>query len=294
MIDIPPRIALGALVLSLPLLFSCRGREVPAPDYLGQIPPADTAEIFAPGVVSVEGRYEYGLSISPSFDEVFFTASDPGDGLMRIVKEDGRWLEPELADLRREGAWEFEAFFSPVGERVFFTSTVDEASRIFFSEKEGEGWSTGRLLDSPINDRNVFWSSLSGAGTIFYTDIENRRILKSEYVDGGYPEMQDPEIPGSHPYVSLDENFILFNRSGEFGRGDIFVVFKEADGSWGVPVNLGEKINTAFSETCPSLSPDERYIFFSRYNELENKSNIYWVPAQIIEDARGAFLPEEG
>ena len=30
-------------------------------DYLGQTPSGMTAEIFAPGIVSVNGRYEYGV-----------------------------------------------------------------------------------------------------------------------------------------------------------------------------------------------------------------------------------------
>jgi len=55
-------------------------------------PPDSIPKIFAKGIVSVQDRYEYGLAISPNYDEIFFTASNPGDGLMIIRKSgDGNW-----------------------------------------------------------------------------------------------------------------------------------------------------------------------------------------------------------
>jgi len=42
--------------------------------YFGQIPPGDSAEIFAPGIVSVNGRYEYGVSFSPDLKEIYLAA----------------------------------------------------------------------------------------------------------------------------------------------------------------------------------------------------------------------------
>ena len=43
--------------------------------YFGQKPPGLTPEIFAPGVISINGRYEHGISFSPNFDEVYFSAN---------------------------------------------------------------------------------------------------------------------------------------------------------------------------------------------------------------------------
>ncbi|NJO89048.1 MAG: hypothetical protein HC831_08895 [Chloroflexia bacterium] len=39
----------------------------------------------------------------------------------------------------------------------------------------------------------------------------------------------------------------------------MYVCFKNIKGHWTEPINLG--INTEFTETCPSLSPDGNYIF---------------------------------
>jgi len=47
---------------------------------------------------------------------------------------------------------------------------------------------------------------------------------------------------------------------------------------------MGDKINTPFGETCASLSPDGKYIFFSRYDEPGEKSNIYWARVDSLID----------
>ena len=44
-----------------------------APPYMGEALPAGEAVIFAPGTVSVEGRYEYAVSIHPDGDRILFS-----------------------------------------------------------------------------------------------------------------------------------------------------------------------------------------------------------------------------
>ena len=61
--------------------------------YFGQIPPGNTAEIFAPGIVSVKGRSEYALSFSPDFDEMYFSG-EKEDGVQYAYfsrLKDGKW-----------------------------------------------------------------------------------------------------------------------------------------------------------------------------------------------------------
>ena len=87
-------------------------------------------------------------------------------------------------------------------------------------------------------------------------------------MDGAYPEIEDIGLPvGTHPSVSPDESFLLFNsaRLGGFGKGDIFVSFRQDDDTWGEPQNMGSEINTEHFESCPSLSPDGQSKTFSVY-----------------------------
>jgi hypothetical protein len=250
-------------------------------DYLGQTPPGDSALIFSSNIVSVSDRYEYGLSISPNGKEIFFTAEEPGDGLMRIVNEANIWSSPQHANLRKNDSWEFEAFYTQTGDSLFFTSEDGSKQQFYFVTMTDSGWSESKKLDSPVNDDNVMWCSFSSNGNMYYTKISDFSSYRSKKINGTYQagvKISD----GAHPYVSSDESYFLYNKSGS-----IYLCFKKHDGeSWDSPVKLGNTINSSYNETCPSLSPDEKYMFFSRYNDMGNKCDIYWISTSFIEKLR--------
>jgi Tol biopolymer transport system component len=66
---------------------------------------------------------------------------------------------------------------------------------------------------------------------------------------------------------------------------DLYVSFKEQDGTWAKPINLGIAVNSNFSEFVPTISPDGKYLFFGRVEE-DGTSNVYWVSTEIIEKLR--------
>jgi hypothetical protein len=230
------------------------------------------------------GRYEYGLAVSPDGNELFFTAESPGVGLTVIRRIDDQWTKPEAANLRGNGSWEFEAFFTVDGQKLFFSSNEADqgmVSKLWQTEKGPGGWKQPRLLESPANSGSAFWAIFTRDGTMYYTNVDQGKIFRSQQVNGAYPSVEDAGFPAGsfHPSVSPDESFLLFNSSslGGSGKSDLFVSIRQSDGTWGTPKNLGPEINTVYDETCASLSADGRYIFFSRYDEPGGQSNIYWV-----------------
>ena len=60
--------------------------------------------------------------------------------------------------------------------------------------------------------------------------------------------------------ISPDGSAIVFDsyqRPGaQGGEGDLFVAFRNGDGSWGEAHNLGDGVNHAGTNFCPSISPD--------------------------------------
>ncbi|MCK5028447.1 MAG: PD40 domain-containing protein [Bacteroidales bacterium] len=262
-------------------------------DYFGQIVPQDSAIIFAPEIVSVANRYEYGLAISPNHDEVFFTCEGAEDstqisGLLRIKREGDRWLKPQKANLNQEALWEQEAFFTPDGKNVFYAVSDSIGTKIWTSSKIADGWSKGELLNSSINNsaKRLFYTSFNSKGDMYYTNVDEFKIYKSEVINGAYNNYTDIGLPrAGHAFVALDESFIIFDsrQQDSYGKLDIYVSFKEENGSWSNPINLGIKVNSEYSETCPALSPDGKYIFFGRYNDINEKSNIYWISSDIIQ-----------
>jgi len=65
--------------------------------YLGQTPPGSTPQVFAPGIVSLPGRFEYGITISPAGDEMMFTLGNwPNKRTMIMKYENNHWTLPAL------------------------------------------------------------------------------------------------------------------------------------------------------------------------------------------------------
>jgi len=258
--------------------------------FLGQTPPTDKAQIFAPGLVSRKGRYEYALSFSPDGDEVLFSAmgSDQKTVLMYARTVDDRWTEVAPVQLS-QGAKkeEMEAFFCPDGKTIFF-APYDEGMdvRIWRVETGPDGFGTARKLESPVNQAAAFYPTCASSGALYYSNIIERKIYRAEPGGGTYATTEDTGIAGAgHCYIAPNEQYALIDsrREGGFGDSDLYLVRRNGDGSWAEPINLGSQVNTHFSETCPSLSPDGKYVFFSRYNEPNEISDIYWVSSDVIK-----------
>ncbi|MBE0357502.1 hypothetical protein PPHE_b0826 [Pseudoalteromonas phenolica O-BC30] len=53
---------------------------------------------------------------------------------------------------------------------------------------------------------------------------------------------------------------------------DLYVYFKQKDGSWSKPFNLGKSINSKISETVTTVSPDGKYLFLT--DLMKNKASL--------------------
>ncbi len=60
----------------------------------------------------------------------------------------------------------------------------------------------------------------------------------------------------THPYLTADGKTLFFasDMPGGYGGFDIFKVNKQADGSWGNPINMGSKVNSDGNELHPYVS----------------------------------------
>ncbi len=263
--------------------------------YFGQNPPGMTAEIFAPGVVSVNGRYEYAVSFSPDLDEMYFSGNKKDE--VQIVyyskRKGDKWTHPKKANFTKgRKKNEFEAFVNMTGDKIYFAAydSIFSDESIWYVDRLENSWSDARKLDSPLNDDVVFYPTIAENGDLFYTSISKRKMFYAPNKNGKYPEMHEVGIDyGIHGFISPSQDFILVDARKENDKTkdkDIHVCFKKKDGTWSKPMNLGSAVNSDFTETCPSLTPDGKYLFFSRYNEEGGLSNIYWVSAEVIDKVR--------
>jgi len=251
------------------------------------------AEVFAPGLISKVGRYEFAISFAPGGERLLFTVQT----VERVVQllhssvEDGLWTPPEPVSLaagaRRD---EMEAFFARDGTRVYF-APYDEGLdvRIWKVEIDGDQWVDPEPLTGSIADAPAFFPTSASSGTIYYTNVAERKPYRARRAADGSWKAEPLAIEfGGHTFVAPDESFVLVDARADDsrGEGDIYVAFATPDRGWTKPVNLGDGVNSEYSESCPSLSDDGKYLFFSRYDEPDEVAQIYWVDAGVIEKAR--------
>jgi hypothetical protein len=74
--------------------------------------------------------------------------------------------------------------------------------------------------------------------------------------------------------------------------GDLYVCFRQPDGTWTDRVSLGEPINSKALERFPTVSPDGKYLFFTRWTP-EHDEDVFWVSAGIIEQLKAKTVQEQ-
>ncbi len=299
-------IKFSALVLVL-LLSACKTEKSDTKEsdssaqessYFGQKPPGLIPEIFAPGSVSVDGRFEGTVSFSPELTELYFAADnkDQETSIYFSKLEDDKWTSIKRIDFTKgKKKEEMHPFVSPDGKRIYFTAMdsafVDE--KIWYVNRLEDSWSDAILLDSPINDDLVFFPNQSKNGDLYYFNLSKFKTYYAANKNGEFPEVQEVALEfGHHAFISPSQDYLIVTaRNNQEGRGkdnDMYVYFKEKGGTWTKPINLGNTINTSFNEKGPRITPDGKYLFFGRdERDIEpGLSNIYWVSTEVIENLR--------
>jgi tetratricopeptide (TPR) repeat protein len=75
----------------------------------------------------------------------------------------------------------------------------------------------------------------------------------------------DKTFSNSNPSLSRDGKTLYFssNRPGSIGGVDIWKVAVNADGTYGEPQNLGNKVNTEGNESFPFIADDNKTLYFA-------------------------------
>lgn len=129
-----------------------------------------------------------------------------------------------------------------------------------------------------VDERSFLYFSRSSAtvtGDIYVSESTAEGFGPASAVDS-------LNSPGNdiQPNVRKDGLEVVFSSSngypGHQGGQDVYVSTRDAFGdAWSTPVNLGTAVNTAASETRPSLSWDAQTLYFGRAPGPEGMSDIY-------------------
>jgi len=267
--------------------------------YFGQKPPGLTPEIFAPGIVSVDGIYEGDVSFSPNLAEMYFSPTINGHSYVHFSKlENKQWTKPRRANFTKgKISDEFSPLVSHSGNRIYF-ATYDPTAplKIWYVNRLKDSWSDAILLDSPINKDEVVKPTEAKNGDLFYYNESKGKMFYAVNKNGKFPEVREVGIPyGSLGFISPSQDYLVVQAHKENDKTkdkDIYVYFKKKDGTWSTPISLGNAVNTNYREGGPTLSPDGKYLFFNRYYENGKRGlpNVYWVNTEIITKLKTAYF----
>jgi hypothetical protein len=287
----------------------------PAGPYLGQEPPGDIAQVFAPGLIG-QGEWA-GCSGFMDNGSLFVFKKGRGSTDWRfnqtyvMSRQETGWSGPRIAPFSEYMPYNFTV--GPGGKTLYFTtlkspdkatSQLLEQANIWAVSYTGEGWSEPVMLGPSINTDEFYenYPTVANDGTVYYMSrrgdtLGRTDIYRSRNIDGRYAAAENIGAPvnsaesDQDPFVAPDGSYLiacLTGREDSVGGYDLYVAFADADGAWSEPVNLGDGVNTPGAEFRPYVTQDGKYLFYTALapEGESGGSRIYWVSTEVIEAVR--------
>jgi len=284
------------------------------------------AQLFAPGIIST-ALNELNATFSPDGSLVLYTIANNSSShtfytIFTSRKRKGEWSRPTIAPFSGQFS-DADPFFAPNGRGLYFISLrprsgAGEAQKnfdVWYVPYDKDRWLTPQHLGDSVNsDKDELYPAVSQSGNLYFSrETENGYdIMMSAATATGYG-LASP-IKGRlntkaieyDAYVSPDERFIIFTaigRDDSMGSGDLYISFNH-HGEWSPARNLGDKINSAFMDQCPGMSPDGTKFLFTSFRDNNSFSfrepvktddyfevlsspfnglgNIFWIPSRYV------------
>jgi len=169
-------------------------------------------------------------------------------------------------------------------------------NNLYESVRTTNGWTQPTIIDSAIFAQYELGPiSITHDTLLCFIDLSTtlHTLYVSEFKDGHY---QTPE-PLPYPvnlrnykidnhFMAPDGSYILYsihNFPGGKGASDLYLTFNR-ENHWTYPKSVGEHINTAVHDYGVYVSPDEKCLFYTRW-ELNNTVNMHWVSVDGLFDS---------
>lgn len=157
---------------------------------------------------------------------------DLGDIWSSSKQADGSWAEPVNERALNNSFFNSIIGFAEGGSKVYLHGHYMDNNKkpttqgISVARREGNSWSKPQALKIPY----------------FYN--------KSDHQSGSI-------------HASAQVMLVSIQSYDSKGAEDLYVLFKQSDGAWSEPKNLGSDINTPYQEMTPYLAPDGKTLFFA-------------------------------
>jgi hypothetical protein len=161
------------------------------------------------------------------------------------------------------------------GNTIAYTERRGISNAILYSKKERGKWQPPIEITAELTaGEDCSTCSLNSDGTellLYKDDHLDGNIYSSTFSNGAWSPLKklnkniNTKYYESHAGISADGKKLYFSSNREGGQGalDIYVSEKEANGDWGVAVNLGASINTQYNEDNPFITKNDSILYFS-------------------------------
>jgi hypothetical protein len=291
-------------LLSSVVIFATTATMTAQTKYLAQPLPGSTPAVFAPQLISTPDVTEFGSIFSKDGNEFFYASEPGGVAQIRYMKlVNGSWTTAKT--ILSHAVYSYnDPFLSPDEKRLYFISNMPLSGSgekkdydIWYVIRDEGGWSAPINAGDKINSSgNEYYMSFTKTGTMYFSSNMNAAdekkedydIYTSKFVKGEFETpVKLPDAINSSNYeadvfVDPDEKYLIFcaNKPGGNGRGDLYISFRKADGSWQTAKNLGKEINAERTEYCPFVTADGKYFFYTK------SADIYWVDTKFLDALR--------
>ncbi len=178
-------------------------------------------------------------------------------------------------------AWwnEYLVFASTRGGQETDGRTGQAYSELYYSSHNSanDQWASVRKMNAKFRSSEndgafsfdskhqiAYWTRCTGKTKACKIYQSQYSLSKKQWLKAEAASFMNESYHYGHPYPSANGQTLYFtsNMPGGFGKNDIWKISRKSDGQWGIPVNLGENINSAANEVFPSQSGDS-LLFFS-------------------------------
>jgi hypothetical protein len=271
-----------------------------AMDHLGQTPPGDSAIVFATGLIPNDYNI-FGLVLSPLDDELFLTIYKGNAGTIMHTRRIGPvWSTLDTAFFAHEKGLE-TVTISPDGQLLTYAKANPIAgwpynTDLYFCHRTDKGWSEAQPFPATIySEFREAGHALTSDRTLYFasgrpTDDQKADIFRAKCINGTYTQAEyvpNLSTPADEDgiWISTDESYAIVESWQNENKKDLYISFRNEDGSWTKLKNMGPKINTPGFEGTPKVSSDSKYLFF--WTDRTGQFCLHWIRVdKIIHDIK--------
>ena len=219
-------------------------------------------------IANVNSSYdEQNPVLSPDGTKLYFTRASHPENSGGVVDKGDIWWSEKNAD----GTWGEAVHGGPklnhngLNGVVGFSSSGNTVYLLNYFDRDrstGRGTLRAGLAKSTWNGTE--WGEPERIRIMFFSN-------RSEYISG---------------YITPDETTMILSIQSyqTYGNEDLYVTFRQADGAWSQPKNIGKTINTPSQEWSPYLGADKKTLYFSSNGHEGSGSRDVFV-SQRLDDS---------